>query len=177
MKLATFDAGAGARVGVVTADGTVDLAKADPGLPTTMIALIAAWDGVKAKVEAAAKSAPHHALAEITLLAPVPRPGKAMAIGLNYADHIAESGLETPKHQLWFSKAQTSINPPYADIEIPSSSTFADYEAEMVAVVGKGGRNIAREDAAAAIFGYCCGNDATARDWQFKTAQWVLGKS
>lgn len=177
MKLATFEAGAGPRIGVVTEDGIVDLGKADAGLPTTMIALIAAWDGVKAKVEAAAKSAPHHRLSEVRLLAPVPRPGKAMAIGLNYADHIAESGQETPKNQIWFAKMPTSINPPAADIEIPKATGFVDYEAEMVAIIGKGGRNIAKADAPAAVFGYCCGNDVTARDWQFKSPQWVVGKS
>ncbi len=177
MKLATFDAGDGPRIGVVVEGGIVDLSIVNPRLPTTMIALIAAWDEVRDAVAAAAEIGAHHGLGQITLLAPVPRPGKAMAIGLNYADHIAESGLETPKNQLWFAKMPTSINGPYADIEIPGSSNFVDYEAEMVAIIGKGGRNISKDDAAAAVFGYCCGNDATARDWQFKSAQWTLGKS
>lgn len=177
MKLATFDAGNGPRIGVVAEGGIVDLAIVNPRLPTTMMALIAAWDEVRDAVVAAAAVGAHHGLDQVTLLAPVPRPGKAMAIGLNYADHIAESGQETPKNQLWFAKVPTCINGPYADIEIPQSSNFVDYEAEMVAIIGKGGRNIARADAPAAVFGYCCGNDATARDWQFKSAQWTLGKS
>lgn len=177
MKLATFDAGEGPRIGIVTDGGVVDLALVSPRLPATMIALIAAWDEVKDDVAAAAGVAAHHALDKVRLLAPVPRPGKAMAIGLNYADHIAESGQETPKSQLWFAKVPTCINAPYADIEIPRTSNFVDYEAEMVAIVGKGGRNIAKEDAPAAVFGYCCGNDATARDWQFRSPQWTLGKS
>jgi len=177
MKLATFDAGEGARVGVVVEGGVVDLSIANPRLPTTMIALIASWDAVKEDVTAATQIGAHHALDKVTLLAPVPRPGKAMAIGLNYADHIAESGQETPKNQLWFAKMSSCIHAPYADIEIPKTSNFVDYEAEMVAIIGKGGRNIAEGDAAAAIFGYCCGNDVTARDWQFKTPQWVVGKS
>jgi 2-keto-4-pentenoate hydratase/2-oxohepta-3-ene-1,7-dioic acid hydratase in catechol pathway len=177
MKLATFDAGDGARLGVVVEGGIVDLATVNPRLPTTMMALIAAWDDVKGDVAEAAKVAAHHALDKVTLLAPVPRPGKAMAIGLNYADHIAESGQETPKNQIWFAKVPTSINPPYADIEMPKTTNFVDYEAEMVAIIGKGGRNISKHDAAAAVFGYCVGNDVTARDWQFKSPQWSVGKS
>ncbi len=177
MKLATFDAGNGPRIGVVVEGGIVDLVTANPRLPATMIGLIAAWEAVKDDVADVAKLGAHHALDKVTLLAPVPRPGKAMAIGLNYADHIAESNQETPKNQIWFAKVATSINPPFADIEIPKSTTFVDYEAEMVAVIGTGGRNISKDDAAASIFGYCCGNDVTARDWQFKTPQWILGKS
>jgi len=177
MKLATFDAGNGPRLGVVGDGGIVDLATVNPRLPTTMIALIAAWDAVKGDVAEAAKVPPHHKLSDVTLLAPVPRPGKAMAIGLNYADHIAESGQETPKNQIWFAKVPTSINAPNADIEIPSTTHFVDYEAEMVAIIGKGGRNISKADAPAAVFGYCCGNDVTARDWQFKSPQWSVGKS
>ena len=177
MKLATFDAGSGPRIGVVVDGGIVDLGTVNPRLPATMMALIAAWDDVKGDVSEAAKTAPHHALDAVTLLAPVPRPGKAMAIGLNYADHIAESGQETPKHQIWFAKVPTCINAPYADVEIPSTSGFVDYEAELVAIIGKGGRNISKDDAPAAVFGYCVGNDVTARDWQFKSPQWSVGKS
>jgi len=100
-----------------------------------------------------------------------------MAIGLNYADHIAESGLGTPEHQVWFSKASTSANGPYDPIQIPKVSQTLDYEAELVAVIGRGGRHISRADAPAAVFGYCCGNDATERAWQHRTPQWVVGKS
>jgi 2-keto-4-pentenoate hydratase/2-oxohepta-3-ene-1,7-dioic acid hydratase in catechol pathway len=100
-----------------------------------------------------------------------------MAIGLNYADHIAESGIEAPKDQVWFSKAPTSANGPYDAIQVPRVSPFLDYEAELVAVVGQGGRHISKDAAPAAVFGYCCGNDATERAWQQRTTQWVLGKS
>jgi 2-keto-4-pentenoate hydratase/2-oxohepta-3-ene-1,7-dioic acid hydratase in catechol pathway len=100
-----------------------------------------------------------------------------MAIGLNYADHIAESKMETPEHQIWFSKAPTAVNGPYDAIQAPKVSQTLDYEAELVAIVGKGGRHIAKADAAGAVFGYCCGNDATVRAWQARTSQWVLGKS
>jgi 2-keto-4-pentenoate hydratase/2-oxohepta-3-ene-1,7-dioic acid hydratase in catechol pathway len=100
-----------------------------------------------------------------------------MAIGLNYADHIAESGMEAPKEQVWFSKAATAANGPFDPIHVPKVSPFLDYEAELVAIIGKGGRHISREAAPASVFGYCCGNDATERVWQHRTPQWVLGKS
>ena len=100
-----------------------------------------------------------------------------MAIGLNYADHIAESGQPTPEHQTWFSKATTSANAPCAPVEIPKASALVDYEAELVAVIGAGGRHIARGKAPASVFGWCVGNDVSVRDWQLRTGQWVIGKS
>lgn len=178
MKLATFDAGAGPQLGAVLGDRIVPLNGAAPGLPAEMTGLIAAWPAVEAEVrriaEAAAGALP---LDQVRLLAPIRRPGKIMAIGLNYADHIAESRMETPKDQVWFSKAPTAANGPYDPIEVPRVSPCLDYEAELVAVIGRGGRHITRQDAPAAVFGYCCGDDATERAWQHRTQQWVLGKS
>jgi len=178
MKLATFDAGAGGELGVV-ADGRITpLGRNAPSLPTEMIALIAAWPQVEADVRAiAAAGEGALALDAVRLLAPIRRPGKIMAIGLNYADHIAESNMGTPEHQVWFSKASTAANGPFDPIEVPKISQALDYEAEMVAVIGKGGRHVSKADAPGAVFGYCCGNDATERAWQHRTPQWVLGKS
>jgi ureidoglycolate lyase len=179
MKLVTFQAGGAPELGVVADDGRiVPISRAAPGLAAGMIDLIARWPKVEGEVRRiAAEAAGAIPFAQVTLLAPVPRPGKIMAIGLNYADHIEESGLGTPEHQTWFSKATTATNGPFAPVQIPKASAFVDYEAELVAVIGQGGRHISREDAAGAIFGYCAGNDATVRDWQHKTSQWVLGKS
>jgi 2-keto-4-pentenoate hydratase/2-oxohepta-3-ene-1,7-dioic acid hydratase in catechol pathway len=78
---------------------------------------------------------------------------------------------------VWFTKAQTCVNAPYADIEIAKGTMTADYEVELVAVIGKGGKHIAADDASAAIFGYCVGNDVTERMWQHASPQWSLGKS
>ena len=103
-----------------------------------------------------------------------------MAIGLNYKDHIEESksaGVVAPKDQVWFCKMPSSINGPFDDIEYPKVTEKLDYEVEMVAVIGKGGRHISRDDAPGAVFGYCVGNDVSVRDWQLRTPQWVLGKS
>jgi 2-keto-4-pentenoate hydratase/2-oxohepta-3-ene-1,7-dioic acid hydratase in catechol pathway len=178
MKLATFSDGGASRVAVVTDKGLVDLAAAAPGLPRDMTGLIAAWPTARAEVERAVASETRRiALESVRLLAPVPRPGKMLAIGLNYADHIAESGQKTPEHQVWFAKMSTSAHGPFEPIELPKASMFVDYEAELVAVIGVRARNITRESAPAAVFGYAAGNDVTARDWQFQTPQWVLGKS
>ena len=175
MKLAAYTADGTTAIGAVTARGIVPLSR----LASSMIELIAGWDGLKDKAAAiAAEAAGLLPMERVTLRAPVPRPGKVLAIGLNYKDHIAESGLPTPEHQLWFGKQPTSINGPYDPIDIPvEGATSVDYEAELVAVIGRPGRHIDRSDAAAHVFGYCCGNDVSVREWQRHTPQWMLGKS
>jgi 2-keto-4-pentenoate hydratase/2-oxohepta-3-ene-1,7-dioic acid hydratase in catechol pathway len=180
MKLATFQQGAGPdELGaVIDGERLVPLNRLAPGLPDDMIGLIHRWRDVEGEVRrVAGEAAQILALGEVRLRAPVPRPGKIMAIGLNYADHIAEMGLERPANQLWFSKQINAVNGPFDDVEIPRVSRFVDYEAEMVAIIGQGGRHIAREDAPAAVFGYCVGDDVSERYWQNRTAQWTLGKS
>lgn len=172
MKLARYDGGSGARIGIVIGEDIVDA-----GYNGSEIELIAAWDARQAEIEAAAKAGKRLPLSSVRLLAPVARPGKVFAIGLNYADHIAESKMETPANQVWFTKAVTSVNGPYDAIEIARNGPFVDYEIELVAVIGKRGRNIAKADAAAHVFGYCVGNDVTERAWQHRTPQWSLGKS
>jgi ureidoglycolate lyase len=177
MKLATFDTGGEARLGIVTGDALVDLALAAPGLPRDMIGLIEAWPRVEREVRGLEGTAPHHKLGDVHLQAPVPRPQKVLAIGLNYADHIAESGQKTPERQIWFTKLGNAINGPHDPIQMPKVSIAIDYEAELVAIVGKRCRHVAKGDAAGAVFGYTCGNDVSVRDWQFHTPQWILGKS
>jgi ureidoglycolate lyase len=178
MKLATFDSGTGPQLGAVVGDRIVPFGQAAPGLPTDMIGLIAAWPNRAAEARAIAEAGSGAmALDGVRLLAPIRRPGKIMAIGLNYADHIEESHMEAPKEQVWFSKASTAANGPFDPIQVPTVSPYLDYEAELVAVIGQGGRHVSREAAPRAVFGYCCGNDATERAWQHRTPQWVLGKS
>ena len=179
MKLATFSQGSAPELGIVL-DGEriVSISRAAPSLAPTMIELIARWPQIEGEVRRiAAEAKDPLALADVHLHAPVRRPGKIMAIGLNYADHIAESNMGTPEHQLWFTKAVTSINGPFDPIQIPKVSQAVDYEAELVAVIGTGGRHISKDKAASAVFGYCVGNDVTERAWQHRTPQWALGKS
>ena len=172
MKLATYTANGQTRTGIIVDDTVVDT-----GLNGTMIDLIARWDEVKDDLAAKAAAGGGIPLSEVRLEAPVQRPGKIFAIGLNYADHIAESKMGTPERQVWFTKAQTSVNGPFDPIEIARGTATCDYEVELVAIVGKGGKHIAAADAPAAIFGYCVGNDVTERMWQHAVPQWSLGKS
>ena len=156
MKLATFERGGAPQTGIVAGDSIVAT-----GLPGSMIDLIAGWETLHGQIESAVATGERYRLSSVRLLAPVQRPGKIFAIGLNYADHIAESRMERPKHQVWFTKAVTSINGPFDPILIAKSGPLVDYEVELVAVIGKRGRNIARTDAPAHVFGYCVGNDVT----------------
>ena len=109
MKLVTFSAREDARTGLLQGERVVDLHAADPALPSGMISLIADWRKFAPRVAQLPASAPSHALKDVRLLPPIPRPGKILAIGLNYADHVAETGRETPKHQTWFCKMPTEI--------------------------------------------------------------------
>lgn len=172
MKLATYTAQGVTRTGIVVGDSIIDT-----GVAGTMIDLIRDWDALKPMLEAKAAAGGGVPLSSVKLEAPVPRPGKIWAIGLNYADHIAESKMATPERQVWFTKAQTSVNGPFDGIEIAKGTVTADYEVELVAIVGKGGKHISATDAKAAIFGYCVGNDVTERMWQHAGPQWSLGKS
>jgi len=172
MKLATYSAEGRTRTGIVVDDKIIDA-----GVDGTMIDLIRQWDTLKPALEAKAAAGRGVPLASVKLEAPVRRPGKIFAIGLNYADHIAESNMGTPERQVWFTKAQTSVNGPFDPIDIARTTTTADYEVELVAIVGRGGKHIAAADAPAAIFGYCVGNDVTERMWQHAGPQWSLGKS
>ena len=183
MKLATYQlkkaaAGPAPALGLAVGDGLIDIARHLPAAPTGMIALMTAWADWQAALEGLAASRPaDHALDTVTLLAPVPRPGKILAIGLNYTDHVAESGMAAPTEQLWFAKMPTSVTGPHDPIDLPRFSEELDYEAELAFVIGKRCRHVTREDAPAAIFGYCAANDVSVRDWQLRTSQFTIGKS
>lgn len=178
MKLAMLKfAGGEPEVGIVRGAQVVRVRAAAPELPSTVLGLINDWAGVQTGLRRAAESSRMVSLADVELLAPIARPGKILAMGLNYSDHVAEAGLERPQHQVWFCKQVNSVHPPYAPIQIPRASGAVDYEVELVFVIGKRGRHISRDEAADHIFGYCVGNDVTARDWQRRTPQWMLAKS
>jgi 2-keto-4-pentenoate hydratase/2-oxohepta-3-ene-1,7-dioic acid hydratase in catechol pathway len=176
MRLASFSVHGERMLGLVDRDSVSALTKRIPGLPGDMIGLISAWSDFAGAV-AGARGHADYKLSDVKLHAPVGRPGKVLGIGLNYADHIAESGMKRPEHQMWFSKAVTAVTGPYDPIERPAVSTALDYEAELVFVVGKRCRHVPLERAASAIFGYCAGNDVSVRDWQMRTGQFTLGKS
>ena len=152
------------------------LSRLVPSAPTDMLSVITHWDSLKASMPATLPEDGAMALADVRLEAPL-RPGKTLAIGLNYADHVRETGRDMPEHQTWFGKLPNAINGPFDSVQKPRASEKVDYEVELVVVIGKRGRHITREDASAHIFGYCVGNDVTARDWQRRTPQWLIGKS
>jgi 2-keto-4-pentenoate hydratase/2-oxohepta-3-ene-1,7-dioic acid hydratase in catechol pathway len=179
MRLISYQSDAGARVAISRDGQYFDLSHADPSLPTSMIDLLAAGPEMLRRAAAAtAKSEPLPA-GNIQLLAPVPRPPKIFGVGLNYADHARETGKEPPSEPVIFSKMPTSVVAHGQPIVLPALSNKVDYEAEMVVVVGRGGRHIRREAAMQHVAGYCSGHDVSARDWQHQKpgGQWLLGKS
>jgi 2-keto-4-pentenoate hydratase/2-oxohepta-3-ene-1,7-dioic acid hydratase in catechol pathway len=179
MQLVSYQSDCGPRVAGVRGKHYVDLNEADRGVPHCIKALLAQGPGAMARASAAlAKGAPIEP-ASVRLLPPVPSPEKIICVGLNYADHARESGMQPPSEPLIFSKFSTAARAHGDPIELPSASSQVDYEAELVVVIGVGGRHIRRDDAVAHIAGYCCGNDVSARDWQKHKpgGQWLLGKS
>ena len=176
MRLVRFTLGGDPLIGRVVDDGIVCLSTRIRDLPRDMMELIENWDEFSIAIRALDAGADHK-LADVRLLAPVARPGKILCMGLNYADHVLEAKLEPPEHQVWFSKAVTSVNAPFDPIERPLVSSMLDYEAELVFVIGKRCRHVSPEHAGKAIFGYCVGNDVSVRDWQRRTGQWMMGKT
>jgi len=127
-------------------------------------------------LEKLAAGAPRRPLADARLLAPA-APRKYLAIALNYADHIAEMGMEAPEVPVFFNKQVSCVVGPGAEIHMPKVSTFLDYEAELAVVIGKRCRHVAAEDAHEAIAGYTCANDVSVRDWQGRAQTMTIGKS
>ena len=114
---------------------------------------------------------------DVKLTAPVPRPSKIICIGLNYLDHVKESGAEIPKAPLIFSKFNTCVAASEDPILLPIGSEQVDFEAELAVVIGRRAKNIELEDAMNYVFGYTNFNDVSARDMQFADGQWQRGKS
>lgn len=173
MKLASVEIDGAVQPGLVRGDSVIPLG----AIASDMLGLIARWDSIGRELEDLALNGDAISLDRASLRAPVLRPGKILAIGLNYADHIVETGLEAPTSQVWFCKHVTAVNAPFGPVQFPEVAQFLDFEVEMVTIVGRRGRHISAENAKDHIFGFCVGNDFTARDWQFATHQWMLGKS
>lgn len=112
----------------------------------------------------------------VELLAPIPNPAKILCIGLNYVDHSAESGFAPPTYPTVFARFANSLVGHRAPMVRPNASIMFDYEAELVAVIGKGGRHIAREHALDHVAGYSLCNDGSIRDFQIRSPQWTMGK-
>lgn len=113
----------------------------------------------------------------ITFGPAIPKPGKIICVGVNYKEHAIESNIDVPEYPLLFSKFDNTIAAHNQVVNIPSDSTETDYEAELVIVIGKEARNVPKEKALDYVFGYCNGNDLSSRNLQFRTNQWLLGKT
>jgi len=181
MKLARFTSAGQTGIGVVRGDHVVALADLIPDAPTTIKTVLAAGAGCLRRIEAAvAKAAPGLPLNSVRLEAPVPDAQKYLAIGMNYEDHAEEArkgGIAIPKTQVWFNKQVSCITGPFDPVHRPIASDALDYEAELGVVIGKRCRHVAAADAREVIGGYFVANDVSARDWQFASPTFTLGKS
>jgi 2-keto-4-pentenoate hydratase/2-oxohepta-3-ene-1,7-dioic acid hydratase in catechol pathway len=178
VKLCTFDAGDETRIGVVVDAGVVDLAAAAAELPREMTALLGAGDAaLRAAGAAAERSRERIPLASLRLRAPILRPPKFLAIGLNYADHAAEAGFERPNHPTVFNKQSTCVAGPRDPIHLPRASSKLDYEGELAFAIGRRCRHVPRERAREVIAGYLVADDVSVRDWQMRVPTWTMGKS
>jgi len=178
MKLATFQVDGDTRVGVVDGDRIADLSVLAPELPTDLVQLLAQGpSGLSAARRAIESSTQRIPLTEVTLLSPIPRPGKVLAIGLNYEDHIAETGKARPEYPTVFNKQTTCITSHRSPIHLPRVSSALDYEGELAFVIGRRCRHVPKERAREVIAGYCIMNDVTVRDIQLRTPTWTMGKS
>lgn len=141
--------------------------------------LLAGWNEELTEIELVGADSVPIALPDVALLAPVVAPRKIICVGRNYAQHAAEMGSQVGDIPVIFNKLSNALANPDEDIQIPSISQAVDYEAELVVVIGREGKNIPQDQAMDYVFGYCCGNDVSARDWQKGKpgGQWLLGKS
>ena len=204
MKLATFDAGRGPRVGLIAADKTlVPINDVIPDAPLDMLGVIAGGDGLHARLrDLGARARDGAKLSAVKLLAPIPRPRRnVFCVGWNYSEHFAEGAAvrapastpaspaapgplspgqpELPEFPALFSKNPSTVTGPDAPIWFPAPhSEQLDWEVELAVVIGRGGRDIAENGAMGHVFGYTCANDVSVRDVQRRHGgQWFKGKN
>ena len=181
MRLLSFYGSGGIHLGVVHGEEVADVTSSRPDLPADLSTLLAS-DGLDL-VRSAATTAPRLPLTGLRLAGPVPRPPKFLAIGLNYADHVAEStnvrgekGAK-PEFQLWFNKQSTCVIGHLEPIHVPRVSSAVDYEGELAFVIGQRCRHVPAARAREVIAGYTIVDDVSVRDWQFRTPTMTMGKS
>ena len=182
MRLVSCQSPTGETLAVVEGERWLAATELRPGGPATMADLIAggsaSLDILRRAAESGAIAGRGRALHDAELLAPLPRPGKVIAIGRNYREHLTEEGVEPPAAPLIFAKWPSSVVGPGAEIRWdPGLTGQVDYEAELAVVIGKRARRVDPGEALGHVFGYTCLNDVSARDLQFGDGQWVRGKS
>lgn len=180
MKLATLLTDQGPRVVGLALDGRfVDLCEVDVKLPRTMREILSAPEGLSAAAHALATGMTKGPFITGKLMAPVGNPDKVFCIGLNYRDHAIETNSPIPSEPVVFSKFSQAVIGPEENVVLPKVAHEVDYEAELVVIIGKRGKNISKENAFSHVAGYTAGNDISARDWQKGRpgGQWLLGKT
>jgi 2-keto-4-pentenoate hydratase/2-oxohepta-3-ene-1,7-dioic acid hydratase in catechol pathway len=165
---------------VLVGDEVVDLAdpSLEPPLPSSMRELfLLGRDGLERARVAATGRAARHAVDEVRRHAPVQDPPAILAIGMNYRAHVAELGREPPEFQYWFNKQRTAITGPGDPIVLPAVSDAVDYEGELAMVIGRRCQNVPAERAFEVVAGFTIIDDVSARDWQWRTPTFTVGKS
>jgi 2-keto-4-pentenoate hydratase/2-oxohepta-3-ene-1,7-dioic acid hydratase in catechol pathway len=192
MRLLTFRSTQGLSLGVQSERGILDVAAARRVLdktsevPTTIDVLIRGGEDSKYKLENFVKKALQqvenhvpwlHKESSLTFGPSVTSPGKIICVGLNYRRHAEESGMSIPEFPILFNKFNNTLAGHGQTISLPGDGDQFDYEAELAIVIGRQARNVSRESALSYVFGYCNANDFSSRELQFRTGQWLLGKS
>jgi len=184
MKLVTFQHQGQVRLGaqVIRDDSSyiLDLNRVQPDIPADLLLLLRAGDSVLELAHEALVSVNKSQWipeSKVSLLAPLPRPGKILCVGHNYKGHIGIGREELPEYPNISSKTANTITGPGQPILIPQVTNQVDYEAELMIVIGKTSRQVSEREAQANVAGYTIFNDVSARDFQKRTSQWLLGKS
>ena len=179
MRLISFTESLNTRIGLLQGDHLIDLSQVAPSLPSDMLSFLEAGDGAMLQAAKYTGASGHYSALDVVIEAPLARPPKILAIGLNYRAHAEESNMDIPKHPMVFTKQATSANGPYAPIHSPPETQMLDYEGELGVVIGKRCRRVSKQDANRVIAGFCVLNDVSVREWQFLATppQFTMGKS
>lgn len=179
MRLISFTESSNTRIGLLQGDHIIDLSQVAPGLPSDMLSFLEAGDGAMLQAAKYTSASGHYSALDVVIEAPLARPPKILAIGLNYRAHAEESNMDIPKHPMVFTKQATSANGPYAPIHSPPETQMLDYEGELGVVIGTRCRRVSKQDANRVIAGFCVLNDVSVREWQFLATppQFTMGKS
>lgn len=180
MRILAFDKEGRPAIGIRRGDEIVDLAIARPDLPTNLPGLLAAGSEGLAAARGAAEAPPRQAVrpaAGIRYHPPIWDPGKIICVGLNYADHAAESGLKKPDYPVFFLRVPTSLAGHEQPLVAPRCSEQFDYEAELVVVIGRQGRHVPASRALEHVAAFGAFNEGSIRDYQFKSQTWTSGKN
>ena len=179
MRLISFTESSNTRIGLLQGDHIIDLSQVAPSLPSDMLSFLEAGDGAMLQAAKYTSASGHYSALDVVIEAPLARPPKILAIGLNYRAHAEESNMDIPKHPMVFTKQATSANGPYAPIHSPPETQMLDYEGELGVVIGKRCRRVSKQDANRVIAGFCVLNDVSVREWQFLATppQFTMGKS